>query len=186
MALFNENLGDFPTAVHVSADIFKVGTDEMSPPLRRIKEIYDRYNLKLPDGEWFNFNIGAIDVLEKLCLATIPYIFLSEHSCEASTPQDISKHLHIEPSGNPERITLQGHDEYTIKFSHLSDVASNNGYNVIRGRMADYIEPDFSDRVMAALRSTISANDEYEIIRQFIYDLYKYEYLILIRKEGTL
>jgi len=50
--------------------------------------------------------------------------------------------------------------------------------------MADFIEPIFSDRVMAALRSNISATDEYEIIRQFMYDIYKYEYLILIRKDG--
>jgi hypothetical protein len=52
--------------------------------------------------------------------------------------------------------------------------------------MADYIEPNFTDRVRAIVRSHFSANDEHEIIRQFIEDLYKYEYLILTKKEEAL
>ena len=186
MAICNENLGDFPTAINVSADIFKDSRYDLPPPFLKIRDIFDRYGLKTPDQELFNFNIGAIEALEKLCYAAIPYIFLSEHSCEASAPTAYTPYLQIQSSGNPEKIALQGHDEYTVKFSYLADVANYHGYDVVRGQIVDFIEPNFSDRALAALRSTFSANDEYEIIRQFIHDLYKYEYLILIRKEGPI
>jgi len=185
MALFNENLGDLPTAVQVSSGIFKVRPEELPQPLQRIRTLYDRYHLPLPDGEGFNFNLGAVDVLEKLCLAAVSYIFLSEHSCEAAAPPDIQRYLSVEPAGQPERIALKGHDEYTITFSHLVEVGIHHGYNVIRGPMADYLEPVFSDRVMTALRKKYSTNDDDEIIQQFIYDLYKYEYIILMRKGKT-
>jgi len=85
IAICNENLGDFPTAVNVTADTFEVKRNDLPPLLLRIREIFALYGLKPPDQELFHFNIGAIEALEKLCLAAIPYIFLSEHSCEAST-----------------------------------------------------------------------------------------------------
>ena len=68
-------------------------------------------------------NIGAIETLEKLCTAGIPYIYLGEHSCEASVPEGLRSLIRIESTGNPERISLAGHDEYTIKFSYLQQVA---------------------------------------------------------------
>ncbi|MBN1663863.1 MAG: hypothetical protein JW943_09710 [Deltaproteobacteria bacterium] len=182
LAVFNENLGDFPTVLDVGTDMLRKNSGDLPEPALKIRECFTRYGFKIPEQKHFNFNIGAVDALEKICSAAIPYIFLSEHSCEASVPAALKTSLQIDSSGNPERIALKGHDEYTIRFSHLGDVAKYHGYDVIRGQMADFILPDFSDRVMAALRSTISATDEYEIIRQFIYDLYKYEYLILIRK----
>jgi hypothetical protein len=40
---------------------------------------------------------------------------------------------------------------------------------------------NLNDKVKTALRLIAPFNDEQEIIRQFVYDLYKYEYLILIK-----
>ncbi|MBN1380989.1 MAG: hypothetical protein JXA41_04890 [Deltaproteobacteria bacterium] len=182
LAIFNENLGDFPTVLNISCDMFRDGSNDLPDVLSKIKSYFILYQLKKPDTPYFNFNIGAIEALEKLCFAGITYIFFSEHSCEASAPMILNPYLQIVPTGNPERIILQGHDEYTLKFSYLADVAKYHGYDVTRGPMSDFIEPDFSDRVMTILKSNFTAKDEYEVVRQFIYDLYKYEYLILTKK----
>jgi hypothetical protein len=50
-----------------------------------------------------------------------------------------------------------------------------------RGAFADFLPLNFNDKVRMALRLISPINDEQEIIRQFVYDLYKYEYLILIK-----
>ena len=36
--------------------------------------------------------------------------------------------MEIPVAGFPERIHLKGHDEYTVKFSHLEAVATAHGY----------------------------------------------------------
>jgi hypothetical protein len=186
LVLLNENLGDFPTALDVSTDIFMDDPADLPPLLRRLLDIFDRYGFNKPEQKLFHVNIGAIEALEKLCGAAVPALFLSEHSCEASGAPVPAADPRTQPTGNPERIALKGHDEYTIKFSYLVDIARHYHYNVVRGPMADYIEPNFTDRVRAIVRSHFSANDEHEIIRQFIEDLYKYEYLILTKKEEAL
>lgn len=183
LAILNENLGDFPTAVNVDSGILTSGASQLDPLLLKIRELFSLYDFPMPSGESFNFNLGAVSAVEKLCSASVPYIFLAEHSCESEAPEHLAKYLDIRPSGNPERIALKGHDEYTIKFSHLARVAHHYNYHAIRGQMADYVEPLTPDRLKTIMRSNFSANDEHEIIRQFIYDLYKYEYLILIRKD---
>lgn len=186
MAIFNENLGDFPAALNICTDILEYKLYDMPEDLKRIRKIFDQYDLRKPDMEIFNLNIGAIEAAEKLCSAHIPFIFICEHSCETSAPSAYNQYLQISSTGNPERIALRGHDEYTIKFSYLAEVARYYGYVVIRGQVVDFIEPNFSDKVKVILRSNFTANDEHEIIRQFVNDLYKYEYLILMRKGGTL
>jgi len=58
---------------------------------------------------------------------------------------------------------------------------------VIRGQYIDILPIEFTDKVRAALQSPTPLSDEQEIIRQFVYDLYKYEYLVLIndsKKKG--
>lgn len=40
-----------------------------------------------------------------------------------------------------------------------------------------------NERVQAALRSKAPISDDQEVIQQFFYDLYKYEYLVLINQE---
>jgi hypothetical protein len=47
--------------------------------------------------------------------------------------------------------------------------------------MADFLKLYLNDKVRTTLRLPAAHTDEQEIIRQFVYDLYKYEYLILIK-----
>ena len=183
LAVLNENLGDFPTLIGVRCDSLKSSGRNSKDPLQRARRIFDRYRLKPPRSEPFNVNIGAMEVVEKLCLAGIPYIFLAEHSCEASVPEPRKRWIRVRATGNPERIRLQGHDEYTMRFSDLEHMARALQYETRRGPLADYIAFDFTDQVGYIMRAKASRKDEHEAIRHFIEDLYQYEYLVLMKSE---
>jgi len=183
-AILNENLGDFPTLV------FQQNIPEQNDPdtirsLNRVEDYEKEYSLKFTPDE--NINIGALEVVEKLCVAAIPYIYLSEHSCEASVNHPSFPNLHFTAPGTPVRIALQGHTEFTIKFSHLQTIARAFHYKVFRGQYIDILPIDFNDKVQAALRSSTPLSDQQEILQHFIYDLYKYEYMIMthdMKKKG--
>jgi len=178
-AVLNENCGDFPTACGIPGDFGGAG-DELGEEIRRD---FERYGFEAPVGREFNYNIGAVRALELLCRAGVPNIYMSEHSCEASPPDDLAVFLDIRAQGNPEAIRLKGHVEYTVRFSHLEKVARYYGYEVRRGPFAEFLPVDFTPEVNFILRSGVSTKDEHEIIRQFIGDLYKYEYLAMKKNQ---
>lgn len=181
LAILNENLGDMPTIVGIPRDAFTSPLCDLDPPLKEVRTLFHRYAIDPPEGDQVNINIGALKVLEKLGHAGIPYIFLSEHSCEARAPEPWRHFMQLTPTGNPERIRLRGHDEYTIRFSDLEKMARAFQYQTIRGPFADFLAFDFSDQLGYMLRRRFFQKDEQEIIRHFVEDLYKYEYLILAK-----
>ncbi len=184
LAIMNENLGDLPTLV---AGVGKDNkTDQDADRILEILEYFRRkYNLPLGLNDKERINIGALDIVEKLCLAGIKYIYLSEHSCEAAVPEGMKSYLSFQSPGIPEMISLKGHKEFTIKFSYLQKIAGVLKYKTRRGSFADFLPLNLNDKVKTALRLTVPSNDEQEIIRQFVYDLYKYEYLILIKGDES-
>ena len=180
LAILNENVGDFPTLTNIPSGVLSGavrGPD--NPALKKVLHLFGAYKFDPPGGETFDFNIGAIEALEKLCGAGIPYIFLGEHSCEAPVPAGFCTLVRITSTGNPERIRLKGHDEYTIKFSYLEDVARAHGYAAVRGPFADFVPVEMTREVRSILAVPSIHGDRGEIICQFIEDLYKYEYLFL-------
>jgi hypothetical protein len=181
LAILNENLGDLPTLVGIPREAFSLSLQDLDRSLKEVRTLFDQYAIDPPEGERVNVNIGALKVLEKLCHARIPYIFMSEHSCEARAPEPWRRFMQIEPTGNPERIRLKGHDEYTVRFSDLEKIALAFQYEIVRGPFADFLEVDFSGQVGYILRTGFSQKDEHEVIRHFVGDLYKYEYLILLK-----
>jgi hypothetical protein len=185
LAIMNENLGDFPSLINLSTEIFEEQFNINDPVLKWIIELFEKYDLDRPKGETFNMNIGAIEAVEKLCNANIPYIYLGEHSCEASVPEGLRSIIRVESTGNPERIGLAGHDEYTIQFSYLEKVATSHDYRSVRGSFADFMPIKMTDEIRFALSSGGHYSDEAEMICQFVEDLYKYEYLILMKKEAA-
>ena len=179
LAILNEVIGDFPAACEISKNVLFEGSDPEDALLQEVRRIYKSYSIAPPESERFTVNIGAIQAVEKLCAARIPYIYISEHSCEARVPKDLSGLLDITTTGEPERIRLHGHDEYTIRFSDLEKVASSFGYTFKRGQYLDFIKPVIEGEVAFVLCLGSSRIARYEIIQQFIEDLVKYEYLIL-------
>lgn len=180
LAILNENIGDFPTLCGVTAEEILGGSKGDDFLFDEGVRISSDYHLPLHEGT-FHLNIGALLACEKLCNAGIKLIYMSEHSCEAEVPESLKGLVHIESEGRPERISLKGHDEYSIQFSYLEMMAQSLGYRVIRGNYGDILKIDFSDRVNFIMRSG-SSRDDHEIIRHFVEDVYKYEYLVLIRE----
>ena len=173
LVILNEVLGDFPTLRAVDGP----SSPEAARFAARIADFEADYNLRFDPAE--NINIGALEALERLCRAGVPCIYLSEHSCESSHSDPAFPGMNFSPSGNPEKISLKGHAEFTVKFSALEKMARAFGYKVFRGPYTDILPISFNDRVTAALRTPSPLSDRQEILRQFLYDLYKYEYLLL-------
>jgi hypothetical protein len=185
LALLNENLGDLPTLVDVPRDVLTSAVRLPDPVLEQARSLFHRYGIKASERERVNVNIGALNVLEKLCCAGVPHIFISEHSCEAMPPTPMQRYIQRRPTGNPERIRLRGHDEFTLRFSDLEKVARAYSYQVIRGLFADFLEFDFTDKLRYIVAGASTQSDEHEIIRHFIEDLHQYEYLVLIGERGA-
>ncbi len=178
LIIMNENMGDLPTLIPQKC-IVPSPTEELLFYQNKVSELNSRYYLNFASDEIIN--IGALLLLENICRAGVKYIYLSEHSCEAAVPEEMQKLIDIKPTATPEKITLKGHDEYTIKFSYLQKIAEVFNYKVRRGPIADLLPIEFSDKLTTILRFKTPATDEQEIIQQFVYDLYKYEYLILTK-----
>lgn len=185
LAVLNENLGDLPTLVDVPRNVLVSDIEIPDPVLEQARTLFHRYAIDLPEDERVNINIGALKVLEKLCCAGVPFIFMSEHSCEVRTPEPLQRYIQRRPTGNPERIRLRGHDEFTIRFSDLETLARVFSYRIARGPFADFLEFDFTDRLRYIMAAKSSRTDEHEIVRHFIEDLYQYEYLILMKEGGS-
>jgi hypothetical protein len=114
----------------------------------------------------------------------VPLIFLSEHSCEASVTGPYRDLIRVSSSDNPECILLKGHDEFTIRFSHLEKIGRYHKYKVIRGPVADYVPFEMTARLRAIIKAPSPWRDEDEIVKYFIEDLYKYEYLLLSKERN--
>jgi hypothetical protein len=179
--ILNENLGDFPTLV-AEQQTLNGYDSQTSHYLDKVITLNEKYNLKFDQDE--NINIGALEVLDNLCLAGVKYIYLSEHSCEATPPDSLKSYINFESASMPERIVLKKHDEYTIKFSHLQQLAEAHHYKTVRGQFVDFLPLNCSDRVRTALRCSTPFSAEQEIIQQFVYDLYKYEYMVMIKTDA--
>jgi len=182
LAILNENLGDFPTLVNLDQEIFQLSSGTANHDLAQAIYFFEQYRLERPMSETFHLNLGALQALEKLCALGIPYIFLGEHSCEAVVPEALRLLVHIESTGTPEKISLMGHDEYSIQFSYLQKIAEAFGYACIRGPFADFIPFTITEELRSIMVSQGQYKDEDEVICQFIEDLYKYEYLVLIKE----
>lgn len=179
LVVMNEIVGDFPTACQMTYDMVTCGNYD-NESFNRIREYITQDIIELPEEGPFNLNIGAIQALDRLCSCHVPYIFLSEHSCEATVTDHMASYIKLTPSENPEEIRLIGHSEYTIRFSYLESIARSFGYTVLRGNYTDFIKVNFSNKIHRIFKSN-SQKDADEIIRHFIEDLYIYEYLLLIR-----
>jgi len=179
LVIFNENIGDFPTAINfIMSDI----EDSNAPSAKEVLRFVDHYDLEVPEDSPINLNLGALQALELCCNQDVATIFMSEHSCEAVVPEEYKGMINIPTSSYAERIPLKGHDEYTIKFSHLETVGRKKGYSMIRGSFADLIPIEFTEKIRFILNSD-SQKDEHEIIRHFIEDLFKYEFILFTRNK---
>jgi hypothetical protein len=152
--LVNEMIGDLPVWTDLDRDHLP----------RETSDIVDRYRLVIPDSGTFHFNIGAIRLVEALCSMGIP-AFLSEHSSDPIIPRDmpfLGKGL--ETGGWPREIRLTAHSEYTIRFSHLEQVARAHGCKVETGALLDFIGYANVDQARFIFNARASATDRQALV----------------------
>jgi hypothetical protein len=182
LAILNEILGDFPVLTNLGVDFLSSDISLLPGEARIARRLFDRYDFPMPDAQSYCFNIGAVIATEKLCAAGVPHIFIGEHSCEATAPGEYRSFVRVRGGGIPERIPLYGHDEYTIAFSQLERVARAWGYDVLRGPFADYLRIEWTEGLRCILSSGVEMTGREEALRQFVGDVYQYEYLLLQRR----
>ncbi len=174
LVICNEIVGDFITVCDITDEILESSAlDE----IKECKRLINEYNLEIKANP-FNFNLGALLAIEKMCKAGTKYIYISEHSCESESQGDFRECVPVRPTFNPYEIKLFGHSEYTIRFSHLEAIARTWGYTVYRGVYNDIFQCRMTPKLQFILNSTASVKDEYEILRQFIGDMFTYEYIV--------
>ncbi|MGB4270750.1 MAG: class I SAM-dependent methyltransferase [Spirochaetota bacterium] len=174
LIICNEIVGDFITVCDITDEILE--SSELDE-IKECKRFINMYNLVIKANP-FNFNLGALLAVEKMCKAGTKYIYISEHSCESESQGNFRECVPVQPTFNPYEIRLFGHSEYTIRFSHLEAVAKKWGYTVHRGVYNDIFGCRMTPKLQFILNSTANAKDEYEILRQFIGDMFTYEYIV--------
>ncbi len=181
LVILNENLGDFPTVVDIDHRILEDGSELADPVAGRIRHFFGAYDLERPLAS-FNLNLGAMEMTEKLCASGVPFVFIGEHSCEATVPPELKPFITVSSDGNPRRIALKGHDEYTLRLSYLQRIAERHGYRTLRGPFADYVVPNITEGLKAVLATRGLYSDSEEVVCHFVGDLYEYEYLIMTKR----
>ena len=167
--IVNEMIGDLP----VWTDL-----DRGHLP-REASELVDRYGLVVPESGLFHFNIGAIRLVEAICRKSIP-AFLSEHSSDPIVPREmpfLGKGL--ETAGWPREIRLTAHSEYTIRFSHLEQVARAHGRKVETGCLLEFIGYANVDEARFIFNARASATDKQALVFEFLDHIREYRWLTI-------
>ncbi len=129
LVLVNEVMGDLDTVTDLDA----------SELAGEIDDLVRGYGLDVPRQGTFHLNIGAIRLVEDLCRLG-PACFLTEHACDPVVPEHMPYLANgMDLDSCPRRIDLQGHAEYTIRFSHLVKVARALGREVRTGPLVELL-----------------------------------------------
>ena len=167
--ILNEVIGDFDTYKDV---------ERRNLP-GQVSRLVNQYALDIPDEGSFNFNVGAISIVEEICKKGIP-VFISEHSSDPIIPPDMAfLKKGLETDSFPREIKLKEHSEFTIRFSHLIKVAEYWGRNISTGSLIDLVGLKKSSKMRFIFISRACATDEYEIIFELLDHIREYRWLII-------
>lgn len=137
------------------------------------------YGLETPDAGPFNFNTGALRLVETLCRLGVP-AFLSEHSSDPIIPVAMPYLGEgLCRDAFPREIRLHGHSEYTIRFSHLVKVAQALGRTVHTGSSFELLglQGDPSWRFIFMNRAC--ATDRQELVYEFLDHVREYRWITI-------
>ncbi|MCK9229105.1 MAG: class I SAM-dependent methyltransferase [Syntrophales bacterium] len=168
--IMNEVAGDLKTWINL---------DPKNLPEEAARFV-DRYGLDIPSEGFFHFNMGVLLVVEELCRKGRP-AFLSEHSSDPLIPHDMDYlGRDLERNGYPREIRLRGHSEYTVRFSHVADVARGLGRKVVTGSLADLVGLAPSPRLRAVFLGRMTASDENAVLYELLDHIREYRWLLIL------
>lgn len=166
--ILNEMIGDLDMLIDIS-----------SSNLQNAARVVKKYELDIPENESFNFNIGAIRLVEAICKKNIP-VLITEHSSDPIIP-DAMDYLSkgLECDSYPREIRLYRHSEYTIRFSHLIKVARVLGKEILTGPLTDIVGIKKSNEMKFIFTSRACSTEKQEIIYEILDHIREYRWLII-------
>ncbi|HDS17107.1 MAG TPA: hypothetical protein ENN66_10990 [Proteobacteria bacterium] len=207
LIILNEVIGDLPTITEISKNTlqsllkrsdlksctesarFEQQLDETQLLLECARQI-TAYGLDLAElPESFNFNYGALLVLEMLARTNIKRAVITEHGCDTMLPYPFSLYAAITPpvsNRNPRRIHLKDHDEYSIRFDHLEKTARSLNFTVQRFHLFELLQMRFDDEIHALLEGHRPTSEKQEIFLEFYEHAAEYQGLYLERRPDSL
>jgi hypothetical protein len=165
--IINEMIGDLPVWTNL---------DPGELP-HEAKAVIERYGLSIPEKEPFHLNVGAIHLVEAICRKNIS-AFLSEHSSDPIIPREmpfLEKGLHAD--GWPREIRLTAHSEYTIRFSHLEQVALAWDRKIETGCLLDLIGYANAEKARFVFNARACSTDEQAFLFEFLDHVREYRWL---------
>ena len=167
--LINEMIGDLPVWTELDP--------KRLPP--EAAALIDRYRLGIPQDGLFHFNIGAIRLVEAICRKGLP-AFLSEHCCDPIIPRDMPFLVKgLATGGWPREIRLTAHSEYTIRFSHLEQVARAWGRKVETGSLLEFIGYANVEKARFIFNARACSTDEQALLFEFLDHVREYRWIII-------
>lgn len=167
--ILNEMIGDLDMLVDISSE-------NMQSAESLIKE----YELDIPGEGPFNFNVGAIKLVEAICKKNIP-VFITEHSSDPIMPEGMDFLSEgIECNSYPREIQLYGHSEYTIRFSHLIKVARMLGRDTLTGPLANIVGIKKSSDMKFIFTNRACSTEKQEIIYEILDHIREYRWLLIM------
>jgi len=132
LVIMNEIISDLPTIVD-----FDMKTEDRNNIITDARRIVEEHKLRVPKDP-FNLNYGALKLIEE----TFPLVkrggkvFIAEQSCGDASPQ---------------KVPVRGHDEYTIDFNLLENLARDVGFSVERGDINQILGIDEERKFISGL-----------------------------------
>jgi hypothetical protein len=167
--LINEMIGDLPVWTHLHPNDL--------PP--EAAALIDRYRLGMPEDGLFHFNIGAIRLVESICRKDVP-AFISEHASDPLIPREMPFLVKgLAPGGWPREIRLTAHSEYTIRFSHLEQVARALGRKVETGSLLELIGYSNVEKARFIFNARACSTDEQALVFEFLDHVREYRWMII-------
>jgi hypothetical protein len=167
--LINEMIGDLPVWMDLHPKDF--------PPDGAA--LIDLYRLAIPEEGPFHFNIGAIRLVEMICRKGIP-AFLSEHASDPIIPREMPFLMKsLATSGWPREIRLTAHSEYTIRFSHLEQVARAHDRKVGTGSLLEFIGFTNVEKARFIFNARACSTDEQALVFEFLDHVREYRWLVI-------
>jgi len=169
LILINEVIGDLDTLTDIEPENL----------CKQASDLNRKYNLQYPLGKTFCLNIGAIRLVEAICSKGIP-AFISEHSSDPIIPENmpfLARGLDLD--SYPREIRLSGHKEYTIRFSHLLQVAEAAGKKTSTGSLLELVGKRNSPAMRFIFLSNACSTDRQAVALEFLDHIREYRWITI-------
>lgn len=169
LILLNEVIGDLDVMTNLQIH-------DLPPD---VSALINAYGLDLPDASPVHLNVGAIALVDAICKQGIP-AFISEHSSDPIIPEDRAYLREgLELDSFPREIRLSGHSEYTIRFTHLIQVAASLGRTTRTGSLMDLVAFKKTPDMRFIFTSKACSTPRQEITLELLDHIREYRWLVI-------